>query len=201
MYSYNVMRCDHLLSELVFNNAIKNISEDRAAKVLTYKNAKSRVESLGATLALEKLLEACKISKPFSYMYSENGKPLLRGENMPYISLTHSDLYSAAVVSDVAVGIDIERVKTYNPKIVERFFTSKDKAIMASITEDIKDEMFYKIWTYKEAIAKALDIPVAHILDKISYGQREYEGRYFATDHAFMDGFVITIVEERLENS
>lgn len=195
------MRCDHLLSERVFKNAITLVSEQRADKINNYKNAKSRVESLGATLALEKLLEACDISKPFSYCYSQNGKPSLLNENGPYISLTHSDLYSAAVVSNVPVGIDIEKVKDYNQKIVDRFFTQEDKLRIQLTDETHKNEIFFKMWTFKEAIAKALDIPVANILDKISYGQNEYEGRYFKCDHAFMDGMIITIVEEGLENT
>ncbi len=56
-------------------------------------------------------------------------------------------------ISDSNVGIDIEFIKPHRSKI-DRLLTEKDIEYISSSAE--KDQSFYKIWTGKEAYAKAL---------------------------------------------
>jgi 4'-phosphopantetheinyl transferase len=53
------------------------------------------------------------------------------------------------------VGIDIERVRPASAEIVTRFFTSTEKAALASLSGADWLLAFYRCWTRKEALLKA----------------------------------------------
>lgn len=86
-----------------------------------------------------------------------------------YFSLSHSNLYAAAVISDKPCGIDIERVREYNPSIIKRFFTKFDQEYFEEEKEENKNRAFAEMWTYKEATCKMLDRPLVQVLQWIDF--------------------------------
>lgn len=82
-------------------------------------------------------------------IYYENGKPMIIGL---YISVTHKDNYVACIVSDKAVGIDIEKIKIFDKKVLEYFFTKEEKEYILSSPN--QEEEFFKVFTMKECISK-----------------------------------------------
>lgn len=71
-----------------------------------------------------------------------------------YLSLSHTDGYVAAVVSDLPVGIDIERTNRKLAKgLYERIVCGKEKALYAAPD----NTQLLQLWTAKEAVFKQTD--------------------------------------------
>lgn len=78
-----------------------------------------------------------------------------RGHPLPWRgihwSLTHKPAYVAGVVSDAAVGIDIERIKTVSTPLFERLCSRREAALFP---EKSRDRIFFRCFTAKEAVLK-----------------------------------------------
>lgn len=91
--------------------------------------------------------------------YNEAGKPLLPG-NAVHFNLSHSEDWGLiAVTKDKPVGVDIEKL---NPKrtlheIASRFFSPAENAALSSLADpNEKTHAFFRCWSRKEAVIKAL---------------------------------------------
>ena len=108
---------------------------------------KSEIHQRGF-LSIRHLLKAAGYTD-FDLYYNENGKPHLTDGK--HISITHSFTFSAIIISDVEVGIDIEKnrekIKIIEHKFVnfERWFISKDDDYIEQLTV---------IWGAKESLYK-----------------------------------------------
>ena len=71
-----------------------------------------------------------------------------------YLSLSHTDGYVAAVVSDLPVGVDIERTNRKLAKgLYDRIVCGKEKALYAAPD----NTQLLQLWTAKEAVFKQAD--------------------------------------------
>jgi 4'-phosphopantetheinyl transferase len=102
-----------------------------------------------------------------------NGKPSLAGEAAGtglQFNLAHSaDLSLTAVVTGSQVGVDVEQVRILPDanELVQRFFSKREAAEFAGMTEAQKPLGFFRLWTRKEAWLKATGDGIAHLLDKV----------------------------------
>lgn len=99
-----------------------------------------------------------EIRKDASLEHDENGAPYLAKSGIRldgiFVSLSHSHGVCAAALSDLPIGIDVERVKETNGResaIDRRFLAKFDIAIPHA---SASDAFFYK-WTCAEACFKA----------------------------------------------
>ncbi len=86
---------------------------------------------------------------------NEFGKPYLRDYPNIHYNISHIKGVIVCAVSDKPVGIDIERVKKINKRIVERYFTQNEQSYIFASKEN-QDERFVEIWTRKEAYVKRI---------------------------------------------
>ena len=71
-----------------------------------------------------------------------------------YLSLSHTDGYVAAAVSDLPVGVDIERTNRRLAKgLYDRIVCGKEKALYAALD----NTQLLQLWTAKEAVFKQTD--------------------------------------------
>ncbi|RYJ52947.1 4'-phosphopantetheinyl transferase superfamily protein [Flavobacterium petrolei] len=102
-----------------------------------------------AFLSVRKLLQETGHTDLDLY-YDEFGKPHLHGEK--YISITHSHEFSAIIISDETVGIDIELQRDKIIRIADKFCDSEFQFL------DLESEEYIGkltvIWGVKEAIFK-----------------------------------------------
>lgn len=116
--------------------------------------SKNRLQSMKSELHKRGFLSVRHLLKEAGYsdtelFYNENGKPHLKDGNQ--ISITHSYHFSAIIVSDREVGIDIEKnrekIKIIQHKFVnfERWFISEDDDYIEQLTV---------IWGGKESLYK-----------------------------------------------
>ncbi len=115
--------------------------------------------------------------QPFSYCYGEKGKPYFR--DLPYyFSLSHSGDYVFCALSTEEIGADIQQhrrqLKEDNRRrLAARFFSEEEKRALEIAGE--REELFYRLWTRKEAFGKMTGEGVPGILDvNLLPADREY---------------------------
>lgn len=86
-----------------------------------------------------------------------HGKPHLPNNELQF-NLSHSGSSAAIVISNKSsVGIDIEMIKPiYSEKVAQRFFHPEEQSWIATLPNNEKSLAFYRIWSLKEAVTKAL---------------------------------------------
>ena len=104
--------------------------------------------------------------------YKDSGKPFLI--DLPYnISVSHTENYSAAIISDeIAVGIDIEPIKDKILRVEKKFLSDFEIFLLP---EQNRNKALHIIWGAKEAVYKlkeeneiifAEDLQIQSISDK-----------------------------------
>jgi len=83
--------------------------------------------------------------------YDENGKPHLTDNK--YISITHSFNFSAIIIGDGAVGIDIEKQRNKILKIAHKFTPIEEYRTIAN--EDALIRKLTIVWCAKESLYKS----------------------------------------------
>ncbi len=101
-------------------------------------------------------------AKEIRFSYSDQGKPLLVPEINPMrvqFNVSHSsDLVALGFAVNHCVGIDVEHHRAV-PEILdiaERFFSVRERAELLSMPESERQLAFFKGWTRKEAVLKAI---------------------------------------------
>ena len=84
--------------------------------------------------------------------YDNLGKPFF--ENNYKISISHSGLYVAIIISDTAVGIDIETINDRILKIKSKFLETE-----LNYPLELNTETSLVYWNIKESVFKAVDKP------------------------------------------
>lgn len=92
------------------------------------------------------------------FRYGPQGKPYLPGG--PSFNVSHSgDVLVVAIAEKGRVGVDVERVRPVRrmARVAARRFAPAERAWMAATGDGASDdEAFFRVWTRKEAFAKAL---------------------------------------------
>lgn len=88
-------------------------------------------------------------------------------------SATHSgDALLLGFVRGDCIGVDIECLKP-RPHVLElarRYFTAHEAAALAAMPAAEREDAFYRLWTAKEALLKAIGHGLAHGLDRVGFG-------------------------------
>lgn len=101
-------------------------------------------------LSVRKLLQEAGFNDLDLY-YDEFGKPHLSDDK--FISITHSHEFSAIIISDRPVGIDIELHREKIVRIADKFITAEVKYLTIDDLEEYIQKLTV-IWGTKEAIFK-----------------------------------------------
>lgn len=100
------------------------------------------------------------------YLKNDFGKPYIEGENF-HFSLSHSKKNWCLALSSYDVGVDLEDISSsfnYN-NILQRFFSEREQQAI-NHAKNPRTE-FYKFWTRKEALLKAVGSGLIDDLTKI----------------------------------
>ena len=161
--------CEPLQDPFIFNQVYNMITPQRRVHVDEAKNLKTKCERLGATHLLEKMLWENHIQRPYVYSELSSGKPILLQPKNVEFSISHSDYLAVCAISDKPVGIDVERLRSYDENLVKRFFTKFDNEYLNEQSLKDKAKKFTEMWTYKEAVSKMLDHPLVQVLQWIDF--------------------------------
>jgi len=166
---------DHTLS--------RSLSEDERARGARFKFNKHRYRYVAARAALRRLLAGYAGVDPaeLGFDYGLQGKPRIEqpvAAQQISFNMSHSgDLALFAFTIGPRIGVDIEAVRKMPNAlgIARRFFTS-DEAELLAAADDVSD-MFFRFWTRKEAVIKAVGTGLATPLSDfdVSSGLRDDE--------------------------
>ena len=135
-----VWKIDEPYEELVRNIVLNDRSKERLSGM------KSELHQRGF-LSVRYLLKLAGYSD-FDLYYNEYGKPLLKDKK--HISITHSYNYSAIIISNVDVGIDVEMNRDKIIRIYDRFVNTR----VDSLSDEDMVKQLTVIWGAKEAMYK-----------------------------------------------
>jgi len=104
------------------------------------------------------------------FRYGPYGKPELAPAEVLRFSVSHShQLALYAFAKECDVGVDVEYLRSVRDidSIIERHFTSREKALLRTLSGGRKLETFFIGWTSKEACLKAIGNGLTQPLESI----------------------------------
>ncbi|MDJ0449346.1 4'-phosphopantetheinyl transferase superfamily protein [Methylocystis sp. JR02] len=100
------------------------------------------------------------------------GKPFLLDPPRDLrFSLTHTrGMVAVAVTEGLEIGVDVESEdrRAESMKLAERFFAPQEVALLRAVEGDARREMFFAVWTLKEAVVKATGQGLSRALDSFA---------------------------------
>jgi len=164
-------------------NILSPEEQSRASKFFFEKD---RLQFILTHWALRHILASILEVTPADLQFDQNpyGKPELHKPvtNGPIqFSLSHSgDVAIVTVSRGIEVGVDVEQINVeFNHEdITRQYFTSRESGYLQSISAGDRREIFYRIWTGKEAFIKAKGLGLSFPLDSFSMIPKLQDSRY-----------------------
>ncbi|MGM0452679.1 MAG: 4'-phosphopantetheinyl transferase family protein [Thermodesulfobacteriota bacterium] len=132
----------------------------------------------------------------------ENGCPV--PENGCYWSLSHKPSMVAGVVAPFSVGIDVEVIRPVSEKLFEKIADDGEWQLMPAGAVD-KSAWFFRFWTAKEAVVKAVGGRYADIfrcrITQIIDGDHlhcDLAGRSWAIEHRYFNGHIAAVLHQKM---
>lgn len=139
---------------------IEESYQDLITRVNLKQESRDRVDGMKSELHQRGFLSVRRLLAEFGYndtdlFYDKNGKPHLNDGKQ--ISITHSFTFSAVIVSETKVGIDIEKQRDKISIIAKKFVDYEFNYIKKS-SEDYINKLTV-IWGIKESLYKLFATP------------------------------------------
>lgn len=145
------------------------LADDERARQRSFVSPELRRRFGAARAGLRTLLGRHLDRDPRSLAFATNefGKPRLAGDGQVHFNLSHCEERAVLAVSNVEVGIDLERDRPIeHVDLAKRYFHPNEvAAITASRDEMEQRRAFFLVWTLKEAVVKALGTGLSTPLD------------------------------------
>lgn len=137
------------------------LPEVRKAKVEFYRFHREKVVALATGLLMRWCLEQrlCRSLEADELAVDQFGKPFLQGNSGIHFNVSHAGAYVVCAVSGQGVGIDIEEMKDGDfRKIACLAFSSTDYTAWEVQPAEGKLDYFYRLWTLRESLSKAVGL-------------------------------------------
>lgn len=153
------------------NFYFSGLSDERKKYAISAKNEDAKNQRIASSYLLESLLkEYFDVKEPIRYGIEQSGKPYLLDYPRISFSISHSGKFVCCAISKYPVGIDIEDITrpskdNWRKIVLSRFFAKEERDELLSLNSYAD---FLRSWTFKEAMAKALDRPLSEVLSDYS---------------------------------
>ncbi len=115
---------------------------------------------IAARITLRYLLSLYLDSPPdkIVFSYSEYKKPYLATHPHLFFNIAHShDIALYAFTLNHTIGVDIEKIREhYEEAIAKRYFSPYEYQSLMQLPKEAKAMAFYRLWSRKEALTKAI---------------------------------------------
>jgi 4'-phosphopantetheinyl transferase len=151
-------------------NSLSDGERDRANR---YLHARDRT-LFAMTRAVLRVLLSEETSIPadkIAFLEGSYGKPHLLGTGGPHFNVSHSGSWALIGLSDSRpIGVDIEAMRDAGGELelAQSFFSDAEYRALKGLESGMLLQSFYKIWTCKEAVLKALGAGISEHLKEFS---------------------------------
>ena len=146
-----------LMDEQMFTRMLMSVSPERQQKARRYKFPKGKALSLGAALALDKLLQRRGLrERDQRYIEGKHGKPSLADHPEIHFSISHSSHFVACAMADCEIGIDIQHLVKVNEPLMRRVLSDEELGMVMALQGEERQMLFARLWALKEAYLKAV---------------------------------------------
>ena len=146
-----------LMEEQMFTRMLMSVSPERQQKARRYKFPKGKALSLGAALALDKLLQRRGLrERDQRYIEGKHGKPSLADHPEIHFSISHSSHFVACAMADCEIGIDIQHLVKVNEPLMRRVLSDEELEMVMAQQGEERQMLFARLWALKEAYLKAV---------------------------------------------
>jgi len=129
---------------------LQRLPLERQQRIHNMKQEKSRKQSMGVGLLLQKVLALYHMQDSKVFI-GEHGKPMIDGLEF---SLSHSGNLVVCAVSHEPVGCDVEEIRKAPERVAERYFSCGEQEYLSQFAEEEYDRAFFRLWTMKESYVK-----------------------------------------------
>lgn len=137
--------------------------------------------------------------RQITFRYGPHGKPSIDHDGLEF-NLSHSgSMGLVAVMRRTAVGIDIEEINERHAAdaIATRFFSEAEQAAYRAFPAEERQAAFFRCWSRKEAVIKALGEGLACPLGSFDVSLDAYDARLLALrrDRADISAWTMFTIE------
>ena len=148
---------------------LQMMPQSRIDKISRYKQDADKKRSLAAMALLINAAKYYGITN-FDIVEESNGKPhFVKGTDLQF-NLSHSGEKVMCTIDTHPVGCDIQEMGEIKLAVAKRFFSQEEYELISSLnSKEEKKEMFYRLWTLKEAYIKATGEGLSRELNSFSF--------------------------------
>lgn len=133
--------------------AMSALSQQRIDKLSQYKSETERCASAAGYLLLRECLQKkYGICEAPIMEYGDYGKPRISGHENIHFNISHCRCAVICAVSDTPIGVDIESVDRYAPRLAQYTMNNEELQLIQSAQNPATE--FTRLWTMKEALLK-----------------------------------------------
>jgi len=152
---------------LTLSEACERLSVEECERVARYRIEKPKRQLAICRAALRGLLADYLHIAPHEVCFriGASGKPTLTGDHAIHFNVTHSGNFALVAIAPRRIGIDIEVLRAVSNMdgLVERFFGHEEKETYRNLVEPQRSQGFFRAWTCKEALMKAVGTGLQHV--------------------------------------
>ncbi|AFH50190.1 Phosphopantetheinyl transferase [Ignavibacterium album JCM 16511] len=171
IYSINITE-----PEYDFQKLKEVFSQDEKERVSDYKFIKDRERAIVTFYFRRRILSEYTGKRPeeLSFKKNNSGKPLIDIPEYDHLKFNYShsgEMIIYAISKDSEIGVDIELVKEIPDMnaLVENYFSKEEIQVFKNMdNRNDQTNLFYKIWTRKEALVKASGKGISDDLSQIN---------------------------------
>ena len=136
------------IQDFLYLKGLNLVTDSRRKSIHAYLRDGDKARCLVSGLLLRRI---CGIIEDSQLIYGGNGKPYLKNSTM-HFNISHSDDYVVLATSNREIGVDIEKITSFEDKVAFRCLTKQEREWMV---HEGGNEAFFRLWTAKESVMKA----------------------------------------------
>lgn len=124
------------------------------ARYIGCKNRREAEHNAAYRLLGAALRDGYGISAPPEIQRGKYGKPYFVRDGI-FFNISHCSGLAVCALGECENGIDCEEIGRVGMKAARKIFSSEEYARLEGAAEDMRPELFARLWTFKEACGKA----------------------------------------------
>lgn len=104
-----------------------------------------------------------------SILKGEHGKPCLKAFPHIHYNISHTEGLVICALGEMPLGLDVEKIHSFKSNICRKVLSEKEQEFMETLSEEKKQEYFFRYWTLKESYVKAIGCGITIPLTSVSF--------------------------------